>query len=495
MAKPKLTSIERLVFGHNLVSNTFPRKTKLDSFNTLDSSIPKEIEKFGLFESATPNFATYYPGVNAEDLQPKDEDFVYPIFRALSQVIVRPMAPIDFGVNDALYESRNKLVGQTVFPNHEALIGNELGVVLDIEWQDSYKIGEKKIPAGINSRFKLDGKSHPQIARAVMMDPPSIHSTSVTVEFTWEKSHDMPNDEFYHKLGTFDANGQLIKRNVTKVLNYHEISLVPHGADAFAQRVDKNGKIVNPEYATSVYKFNADDEPGKDTKLHFFSYKEDLNLIESLKSDNSTIPNQHNNNTENNKTENQNHMKDLLIKLALVAGLVQADIENLSEEAIQEKLNGRVGDLLKNSNEVPDLKNKITQLQSDLDAKTEELATAKGFEEMAKVGKDALDETRSEATRLYTLSLKGAAPDNSVIELISKANFDTSKVLLKQYAKQAEDAISLSCKDCGSHNVSRLSGQTGDGTTPPDPNKPKSNDAVMDTLQKEFNKINYLGQK
>src|SRR6476659_5363157 len=48
----------------------------------------EEISSFGLFESATPNYTTYYPDVTPEDLLPVSEDFIYPIFRCLSATVV-----------------------------------------------------------------------------------------------------------------------------------------------------------------------------------------------------------------------------------------------------------------------------------------------------------------------------------------------------------------------------------------------------------------------
>ena len=48
-----------------------------------------------------------------------------------------------------------------------------------------------------------------------MMDPPAIHSNSVTVRFSWEKSHpELTDQQFYDKIGSYDKDGKLIKRNV-----------------------------------------------------------------------------------------------------------------------------------------------------------------------------------------------------------------------------------------------------------------------------------------
>ena len=241
------------------------------------------VEKFGLFESATPNFETYYPDVkDAASIKPENDEFITPIFRMLSEVIVRKSYnPVDFSMNSVLKNSMNKLLGQTVYPNHEALIGNELGSVSKVFWQESYttKAGVK-VPAGINGVFKIDAKAHPNVARKILMDPPAIHSNSVTVEFEWEQSHPkMDLNEFRSKIGTYGADGQLIRRIATYVRNYHETSLVPHGADPFAQKVDEKGKINNADYANSVYSLAAQDK--EKPRLFYFDYREDLLTLNS----------------------------------------------------------------------------------------------------------------------------------------------------------------------------------------------------------------------
>jgi hypothetical protein len=117
-----------------------------------------------------------------------------------------------------------------------------MGAVKDVMWEESYKTpGGIVIPSGINARMKLDGKSHPRVARAIMMDPPSIHSTSVTVQFLWEMSHNLSQEEFFKKLGTFDKDGKQINRVASLVKRYHELSLVGHGADPYAQKITQSG--------------------------------------------------------------------------------------------------------------------------------------------------------------------------------------------------------------------------------------------------------------
>ena len=90
---------------------------------------------------------------------------------------------------DVLKKSMQMLIGQTINIDHEIAVGNAIGAVSEVFWQPAYKTKSGiEVPAGINAVLKIDGKSNPRIARGVMMDPPSIHSNSVTVRFKWEPS-------------------------------------------------------------------------------------------------------------------------------------------------------------------------------------------------------------------------------------------------------------------------------------------------------------------
>ena len=214
----------------------------------------KSLERFGMW-GGTLNVNQFMPEVTSEMLKPKDSDFIEPMFRMLSAAIVaKKYNPTEFP-EAVLKESMPLLVGQSVNLDHETDVANAIGAVKSVEWQEAYQ-DEKTgvvIPAGINGIMKIDGLSNPRIARGIQMDPPSIHSNSVTVEFAWEPSHSFEDIwEFYSKLGTYTENGELIRRVVTKIISYKETSLVWHGADPFAQLI-KSGKLNSPAYAGSQY--------------------------------------------------------------------------------------------------------------------------------------------------------------------------------------------------------------------------------------------------
>src|SRR6478609_1994501 len=95
----------RLSFGHALIVGAAPETAELGSFiHRHNPTI--DIISNGLFDTAAPNFAAYYPNVTEEDLKPKDADFAYPVFRALSEVIVhKRFNPVDFSMNGVLKKS------------------------------------------------------------------------------------------------------------------------------------------------------------------------------------------------------------------------------------------------------------------------------------------------------------------------------------------------------------------------------------------------------
>ena len=82
-------SIETFGSGHSLLTNRLPQKMELSRLGLmLPESGGVTIDRFGLFNDSTPDFNKYYPEVTAKDLEPQDEDFVTPVFRALSKIIM-----------------------------------------------------------------------------------------------------------------------------------------------------------------------------------------------------------------------------------------------------------------------------------------------------------------------------------------------------------------------------------------------------------------------
>jgi hypothetical protein len=449
--------------AHSIIRNHVPNKLPLAAL--VDDRIEKfmEVDKFGLFDASSPNYTTYYPDVTPEDFVPKAEDFVQPVFRLLSNVTVNKLSnPIYFPA-DILKASMQMLVGQTINVDHETATGNAIGVVSDVFWQESYKDPcGVTVPAGINGKFMIDAKSNPRLARGMMMTPPSIHSNSVTINFSWEKSHPkMTDEEFWGALGTTAKDGQLVQRVANGIRAYFETSVVPHGADPFAQQV-RDGKIVNPGYPQALYgSFSSTDttkvpKAEKESQKFFtFNYKDTESFKQQL-----TIPNS----LDNIHNNNQNHSEmneALLLFLTTTFGFKAGDV---TEENYQELVRNAVTGLRTELDTAKALQTQVTELSQKATALETEVGTLKSANASltaeAEIGKETVSHLRIDALRLYGITAK--TPDANIQALINTSDFKTVKALHAQYDKLTEGMFRSSCTKCGSTDITRASAQMSD---------------------------------
>tara|TARA_R110001599_G_scaffold15757_6_gene65410 strand:+ start:10059 stop:11435 length:1377 start_codon:yes stop_codon:yes gene_type:complete len=411
----------------------------------------KDITSLGLFDSASPNFNTYYPDITKEDLNPDtdNESFIHPIYRALSEVIVhREWNPIDFSANDILKNSMGMLRGQTVYTNHEMVVGNELGVIEEVAWQEGYTTQSGvKVPAGANVKLKIDGKSNPKIARGMMMSPPSIHSVSVTVSFEWERSHDFEDENvFFSRLGQTHEDGEMIRRVVTGIQSFHEISTVHHGADPFAQRVNDNGEIVNPEYANRVSNSTVSSNGATPT----FNYDYALDIVRNSMQKETTPAKSINNNTLKMKKE-----------LLALCTLLNISTEGLSDEATVEKLTSTITELkgakLWDQEEVDGL---IEEGKTELKVEVTELtASLKTFNDNIAL---ELSNKKDEVVGLLN-KIHNNKPAEVLLTSLEKLDETALNALSVSYTAQFDAMAPLNCEDCGSSSVSRrASAENGD---------------------------------
>ena len=475
------TGVIRLNSGHSLfLGNKPPVITNEMLLSILGKEERGSTEQFGLFETATPNYTTYYPDVTPEDLTPKDEDFIYPIFRALSATVVwKGYKPIDFSKPGVLKAAMNLLVGQSINVDHETAVGNAIGSVKSTVWQESYTDKGVKVPAGINAEFMIDGKSNPRLARGIQMDPPAIHSNSVSVRFEWEPSHTLKNDEdFFSKLGTKDEKGNLYRLIVTRIVQFSETSLVSHGADAFAQII-RDGKIHNPVYASGVYNFSSKDDKGhKINYSHSIDYKTDL--LESLSQD--TILDALDNNENDNKNQlNMDILEILSKKLS----------KNLTEENFSEELQAFLDE-----KETANL-TAVSTVQTKLDEATTEITdlTAKLGEAEPKATKfDTLLLSKVEdAKRLYKLS-KGEKADEAILSMLEgQTDIAVLDSLTKGYSEEVNAKFPDTCKSCGGTEINKASSfneDEEDDKGPKGGNEILTNAEAREKLRAELKKKN-----
>lgn len=480
--------------GHSIILGHLPSSVGLSKFSA-DCFKPKNkesINSYGLFGSEI-NYHTYYPEVKPEEFNPKDSEFIEPVFRMLSSVIVsKGWCPVDFSKDGVLKESMDLLVGQTVNCDHSTDIGNAIGSVKEVYWQEAYT-DEKGIyiPAGINAKLKIDGKANPRIARGIMMDPPSIHSNSVTVRFLWEKSHpEMEDDDFYYKCGTYDKDGVLICKVATKILSYHETSLVSHGADPFAQKIDENGRIVNPVYANQVYSQQFSDKTLENSKiLYTFNDFKNLQKAEVIHNtmafNNELVINL-------NQDESCKSKKDTIMNkelLEFISSLFGEGMLSLAEgkEKTKEEAVSLIKDLVSSRNSLQEQVNSLTTDKENLETEVANLnAEIDKNKSMVAIGTQHLSDVREKVTNDYRKLMGQDNVDENMITLIASADMSALISLGKSYTTQLEQKFPLKCDECGSHKVSRASSDVNSNKEETSNSAPKSTkDAILNLKNKK----------
>ena len=446
--------------GHTIMAGYIPEAVGAQAFSEnyykWKTPTPDTIAQFG-FWGGDIDYNTYYPNLDKSELTPKDEEFIEPMFRLLSETIVsKNWNPTDFGQNGVLKASMKMLLGQTVNCDHETNIGNAIGAVSQVMWQESYKDGSFTIPAGINGILKIDGKANPRIARGILMEPPSIHSNSVTVQFKWDKSHpQMEDNEFYQKLGTYDSKGVMVRRIVTEIVRYLETSLVSHGADSFAQKIGSDGKIINPTFAKRTWASYEEYRDDKSKQYFFTDYKSDLT---SYQEKNDTQGSFNDNDANDNHSNKDNMNEELLKFLESLFGDNMLTLEE-GKEMNQENVIACIQTLVSSRNE---LQTSVDNLTTEKTSLTEQItnlnAEVANLKEMATVGKNHIASLRENAVTTYK-KLMGDKADETIVTML---NAETTGIvtlisLTKDYQSRLEEKFPMVCASCGSHDVSRAS--------------------------------------
>lgn len=484
--------------GHTIMAGYIPEavgaKAFSENYYKWKNPTPDSIAQFG-FWGGDIDYNTYYPNLDKSELTPKDEEFIEPMFRLLSETIVsKNWNPTDFGQNGVLKASMKMLLGQTVNCDHETNIGNAIGAVSQVMWQESYKDGSFTIPAGINGILKIDGKANPRIARGILMEPPSIHSNSVTVQFKWDKSHpSMEESEFYQKLGTYDSKGEMVRRIVTEVVRYMETSLVSHGADSFAQKIGSDGKIINPTFAKRTWSSYEEYRDDKSKQYFFTDYKSDFSSFQE-KDDTQGSFNDNQEGDEKSKTNNKENMNKELQEF--LESLFGKDMLTLGEgqEMSQEAAVSLIQNLVSSRNE---LQTSVDNLTTEKNSLTEQVtnlnAQVANLTEMATVGKNHIASLRENAVGTYK-KLMGENADETIVTMLNAetTGITTLISLTKDYQARLEEKFPLTCAKCGSKDVNRASsvseddtqGKTGTEDTTQN-QEPSSTGSVLDSLYKK----------
>lgn len=481
--------------GHTIMAGFIPKQVEpqqfSENFYKWNKVSRESVQKFGLFSSDI-DYNTYYPNLTAEDLKPNAEEFIEPMFRLLSATIVsKNWNPTDFSQPGVLKNSMKYLLGQTVNCDHSTDVGNAIGSVSQVMWQEAYKDGNFVIPAGINGVLKIDGKANPRIARGILMNPPSIHSNSVTVQFRWEKSHpDMDDWDFLDKLGTYDEHGNMIRRIVTEVVRYLETSLVSHGADTFAQKIGEDGKIINPEFAKRTWSSYSEYQEDTKKAYYFTDFKSD---IDSYQEENNDTPSNIINNSSEKVTKTMNkELREFLEKLFGDNMLSLSEGQEITAEIALSAVKNLVSSKSDLETKVANLTTEKASLSEQIASKDTQIAN---LNEMATVGKNHIASLRETTVANYK-KLMGDAADETIVTMLNAetTGLQTLISLNKDYSARLEEKFPLHCAKCGSHDISRASSvqeteePKKDGTT--QNSEPKGTADVINGLYKSkmFNK-------
>lgn len=472
MSKKTYKGEVKLASGHSLILNTLR--------NTEKFQVNNDFGAFGLLNLGADDIMETYAQLSEQfgdgggevDLKNLPA-IINPIYRGLSEVIVRKnFDPIDFSEPGVLKASMHKMKGQTVYTNHFAYVGNEVGSVKDVLWEKSYEVDGIKIPAGFNLHMSIDAASNPKLARGILLDPPSIHSNSVTVTFAWEQSHPkMEYHEFRGKVGTIGPDGKLIRRVVTEVTNYFETSLVSHGADPYAKQI-RGGKIVTPEMSQTRDSFSL--ELGKTENFHFFSYKDSASFSDEVSLE-GTIPATLINNNDNKTQLSMN--KELAILLAALVGYSFAEnVASLSDDdfskdpANVEGLLTALSDGAEKLKAFPGISAQVEALTSEkatLETEKQTLTDENANLKAAQVNPDAASLAAYKAGLLaetlgYHTVINKNEVDENIKSTLEASSLEALKSFNSVFKAQMEKDFPNCCQSCGSQEVSRGAAKADD---------------------------------
>lgn len=461
---------------HSMVYSK-PLNESDDIFNKT-KPLASDIQSYGLFGGSN-NYNTYYEG---KPEPPAEDEFIEPTFRLLSNCIVaKDYFPTEFP-EEVLKASIPLIVGQTVNCDHETDIANAIGSVKDAYWQDAYTAAGVNIPGGINGVLKIDAKANPRIARGILMDPPSIHSNSVTVQFEWKPSH-YENDleTFWTKFGQLHEDGTIVRRIATKIISYKETSLVSHGADPFAQKVDENGdKIVNPRYSGMVYYGEAglSEETQKNLRSGISMVGSCLEYKDNKASDSFS---------QEKTIKKHKNMNDV-ISLSLVANLLGIQLnegEKLSQEKVQEVATSLMSELQSLREKASNHENVVNSLNDEIARLNDEL---KKNDTLVAYANDHISKLREDALANYQ-KINGENADQAIVNLISvDATPSVLESLNKSYIQQLEERFPMKCSECGSLKVSRASSVVDPEDDDTMKNEDKTDKSVIDSINEVISK-------
>lgn len=395
----------------------------------------------------------------------KPEDFLPFVFRHLSATIVGggSWKATDFSEGNVLKKAKDLLRHKPNYVNHELQASNIIGVIGDTTWVPE----ADDVVAGIEAPIWIDGVLHTDLTRKLTGYPvPHIQSVSVSVMYEWKPSHEFLDTEGEFDDWTFEmqigrmVDGKMVRRIVTKIIDFYESSLVWLGADPFAKIIGLDGKPLNVERSAVVDKKNFDSDP----LVTLYKERGSIYLVDDCEREGATVSLREKILTSYSKSGNPDVPPKQVKKDEMEFKKQLALMMGVEEDQVTLDLLKQYK-LVKPENLVE--KSALTTAEADRDKYKKEndeyckIVAFDGLAELqkeialdavvsfAKLGKEALDKKRSECERLYKLSAK-EAEDAAVIGLIQKATSEELDGLLKQYGADAVEEFKPFCTKCDS---------------------------------------------
>ncbi len=378
----------------------------------------------------------------------KEGDIVSIPFRLLSATIVGADSYkcTDFSKQGVLESAVRLFNEKPVYLNHEMEVGNEVGYIDNARFTRSYTNADGIIiPSGIDADKNFDSKLYPDLVRKMTGKVPYVKSSSVTVVFEWEASHEFENEnDFYWHVGE-TINGEMVRRIATSITEVYESSLVWLGADPYAGILDENLKVKFVDKA-GVVGFSAD----VNTKEVEQYQKEGRFYVGTCFS----------------KEKNSNlHKKDMeIVKLlATKLGVSETDItsekleglhfisdaekEALSKVDLEKYID--IASFKAKENEVVSLQSEVTSLKEEKTSLETEIASLK-FD--ATIGKNVISKMKEEVLASYTKSVDGKVNELIVKEIQEETSLEKLQAKGELFGYKAVEHFGGKCEDCGSTN-------------------------------------------
>lgn len=138
-------------------------------------------------------------------------------------------------------EGSDRRTPLVVVRDHSFAIEDRIGLVRNARWSPADE-GRGLTRPGIEAELHINWKLAGDAVRRLLHDPPLLDACSVSLGFSWEKSHPALDDgQFWMRLGE-EVDGSPVRIVVTRIETVEHVGLVYAGADSNAHRLDTSVK-------------------------------------------------------------------------------------------------------------------------------------------------------------------------------------------------------------------------------------------------------------